>query len=111
MVKAGQVVMKIAGRDAGKIGIVVEVLDNNYVLIDGAVRRKKCNTKHLEFLGQEVNISKNASSEEAVKALNSLGFSFKKEKKKKKEKKEKPSKIRKSKKKEEYKEEKKTKKK
>ena len=110
MVKAGQVVMKIAGRDAGKIGLVVEVLDDNFVLIDGAVRRKKCNIKHLEFLGQEVKISKNANSEEAAKALNSIRFSFKKEEKKKKEKKEKPIKTRKSKNKEGQ-EEKKTKKK
>ncbi len=95
MVKVGQVVMKIAGRDAGKIGIITEVFDNNLVMIDGAVRKKKCNIKHLEFLGKEAKLGKNPSREEIRRAINSLGFELPEFKEsKRKEKKEKPKKTR-----------------
>jgi len=50
----GRVCMKIAGRDAGKIGVIVDTLENGFVLIDGAVRRRKCNVMHLEFLDEDV---------------------------------------------------------
>lgn len=96
MVNAGQVALKIAGRDAGKLAVVVEVVDNNYVLIDGETRRRKCNVKHLEFLGKEVKVSKDMNSKEIVKNLVQLGFKVSEEKKgNKKEKKEKPKKLRK----------------
>src|SRR3989344_3520904 len=46
--ETGRVVMKIAGRDSGKTAVIVNKIDDNYVLIDGDVRRKKCNISHLE---------------------------------------------------------------
>ena len=88
--------MKIAGRDAGQLCVVVDVLDHKYVLIDGDVRRRKCNFEHLEFLGQEVKIKKGADTEEVRKALTSLGLKLKETKKgKKKEQKAKPKRLRK----------------
>ncbi len=98
MVKIGQVAIKTAGRDAGKACIVVEILENNYVTIDGQTRRKKCNTEHLFFLNKETKLKKGASTEEAQKALKELGFETetKSKKKDKKEKTSKPKKLRKS---------------
>jgi len=69
----GRVCMKIAGRDAGKIGVIIDTLENGFVLIDGAVRRRKCNVMHLEFLNEEVKIKKGASHAEVVKALAKFG--------------------------------------
>ena len=57
MIKIGRVCIKIAGRDAGQTAIVIDVIDNNYVLIDGNVRRKKCNIKHLEPLKDKIKIN------------------------------------------------------
>ncbi len=97
MAKVGQTAMKIAGRDAGEICVVVDVINDNYVLIDGMTRRRKCNVGHLEFLNTEVKIKKNAAHSEVVKALENLGFKISdKKEKKKKEKAERPKKIRKS---------------
>ena len=48
MFEIGRLCVKIAGRDAGLKCLVVEVIDDNYVLIDGQTRRRKCNIKHLE---------------------------------------------------------------
>lgn len=85
----GRVVMKIAGRDSGKIGIVVDVLDNTYVLLDGEVRRRKCNIGHLEPLARNVDITKNASHADVLKALG-----IKEEKKKTAKKKDKTARPR-----------------
>ena len=97
MVKVGQVAIKIAGRDAGQICAVVEVLDENYVLVDGMTRRRKCNIDHLEFLGKELKIKKGANTKEVLESLKAVGFSIPEVKKgSKKEKKTKPVKFRKS---------------
>ena len=50
MVEIGQLAIKIAGRDGGNFCAIVDKIDDNFVLIDGNVRRKKCNIGHLEFL-------------------------------------------------------------
>ena len=97
MVEVGDVAMKIAGRDAGGLCIVVEILKDGYVMIDGETRRRKCNFNHLEFLNRKVKLKKSASGEDVRKGLKDLGFKIKEvEKGKAKEKKEKPKQIRKS---------------
>lgn len=77
MIDIGRVCMKIAGRDAGKMCVIVNVLDDNYVLIDGQTRRRKCNTEHLELLDKTVEIKKDASNKEVVAALNDLNIECK----------------------------------
>jgi len=72
MIEIGRLCLKTAGRDAGKHALVVDVLDNNFVLIDGETRRRKCNIKHLEPLAQVVKIKKNASHEEISKVLKEI---------------------------------------
>ena len=68
MFEIGKLCVKIAGKDAGKTVVIVDKVDNNFVLIDGPVKRKRCNVKHLEPLGEIIKIKKGASSEE-VKQL------------------------------------------
>ncbi len=79
--EVGRVIIKIAGRDSGNFGIVIDKIDDNYVLIDGYVRRKRCNVKHLEPTKDVVKIVKDASTSEVKKALESLNIKAKKEKK------------------------------
>ena len=67
MYEIGTICIKLAGRDAGREAVIVDILDDNYVLIDGNVRRKKCNIMHLEPSSKKIKIKKNASHEE-VKA-------------------------------------------
>ncbi len=96
MTKVGQAVMKIAGRDAGEIGIIIDVINDNYVLVDGMTRRRKCNIKHLEFLDADAKIKKNAPHSEAAKALETFGINTSEKKGSKREVKEKPRKTRKA---------------
>jgi len=70
----GQLVIKTSGRDSGNFALVVERIDNTYVLIDGNVRRKKCNVQHLEAIDKILKIKKNASTEEVKEALEKEGI-------------------------------------
>lgn len=62
MMEIGQVCMKIAGRNAGSYCVIVDKIDDNFVLIDGNVKRKRCNVKHLEPLDIILKIKKGAST-------------------------------------------------
>ncbi|MBS3146131.1 50S ribosomal protein L14e [Candidatus Woesearchaeota archaeon] len=69
LMSIGRLCLKTAGRDAGNIAVIIDTLDNNFVVIDGYVRRKRCNIKHLEPLDQILKIDKKASTVEVRKAL------------------------------------------
>ena len=75
MFETGRVCMKIAGRDAGRMCVIVDSIDGRFVLIDGDVRRRKCNIFHLEPLEKTVSLKKGASHEEVAKAFKELGYS------------------------------------
>ncbi len=77
----GQVCIKIAGREAGNTAVVIDVVDDNYVMIDGNVRRKKCNIRHLEPLELTAKIAKNASTKEVMDALRDMKLPVRKESK------------------------------
>ncbi len=65
----GRVCVKLAGRDAGKKCVVVEQVDDMFVVVDGATRRRKVNVKHLEPLAKTVDIKAKASTADVAKAL------------------------------------------
>ncbi len=75
----GQVCIKLAGREAGNTAVVVDVIDDNFVLIDGNVRRKKCNIRHLEQLDKVAKIAKNATTQEVLLALKELSLPVRQE--------------------------------
>ena len=73
-IEIGRVVVKIAGRDAGKKAVIVDILNDKYVLIDGDTRRRKCNILHIEPLNHVVKIENNANHEHVSKVLKELGL-------------------------------------
>src|SRR3989344_5648998 len=88
MIEIGRLCVKIAGRDAGKKCLIVDILDDKHVLIDGETRRRKCNILHIEPLNQVIKIEKNISHEDVTKALDGLGIKKKEIKEKSAKKKE-----------------------
>ncbi len=70
----GRVCVKIAGRDARKKCVVVEVIDDKYVLIDGETRRRKCNTEHLEPMDRVIELESGADNAAVVDALKAEGI-------------------------------------
>ncbi|ACX72866.1 conserved hypothetical protein [Methanocaldococcus vulcanius M7] len=73
-VEVGRVCIKTAGREAGQICVIVDVLDKNFVVVDGLVKRRRCNIKHLEPTEKKVDIQKGASTEEVKLALDAAGL-------------------------------------
>ncbi len=57
----GRVCVKTMGREAGKYCIIVDVIDKNYLLIDGlVVRRRRTNFKHVEPTKDVIDLKKGA---------------------------------------------------
>ncbi|MCE7747086.1 MAG: 50S ribosomal protein L14e [Candidatus Heimdallarchaeota archaeon] len=73
-IQIGRVIVKTNGREAGKKGIIVDIINENYVLLTGpkivsSVRRRKCNIRHLEPTDKVVAIKRDATDEEVVAAI------------------------------------------
>ena len=57
----GRVCVKTMGREAGNHCVVVDIIDKNYIIIDGLkVRRRRVNFKHLEPTSSVIEIQKGA---------------------------------------------------
>ena len=84
MIEVGRICVKIAGRDAGKKCVIVDILKGQYVMIDGETRRRKCNLAHLEPLDEKIDINKGASHDTVKTALKKIGIETKETKPKKK---------------------------
>lgn len=75
----GRVCVKIAGREAGRKCVIVDIIDDNFVLVTGpkavtGVKRRRVNVKHLEPINQRVDITRGASDEEIIAALEKAGL-------------------------------------
>ena len=89
--EVGRLCVKIAGRDAGMSCLIVDILEDNFVLIDGQTRRRKCNMTHLEPLETVVKISSGADSATVTSELKKLNIVV--IERKTKERKERPKKV------------------
>ena len=76
MYEIGSLCMKTMGRDAGKRCIVVQHLEEPYVLIDGETRRRKANKSHLEPLGKTLDIKDKASRKDVIVAFETLNITL-----------------------------------
>ena len=77
--EVGRICVKTRGREAGRKCVIVDIIDENFVLITGpkdvsGVKRRRCNVKHLEPLPIKINIKPGASDEEVKKALEEAGL-------------------------------------
>lgn len=77
-IEIGRICVKLAGREAGKKCVIVDIIDRNFVLITGpkqitGVRRRRANINHIEPLQDKVKVKRGASDKEVVEALKSAG--------------------------------------
>jgi len=70
----GHLCIKLAGREGKRYCVIVDRIDNHNVLIDGNVRRKKCNISHLEILPKKLDIKKGAPTSEVQRAMEKEGI-------------------------------------
>jgi large subunit ribosomal protein L14e len=78
-IEVGRICVKTAGREAGKYCVVVDIIDENFVIVTGpkeltGVRRRRCNVKHLEPTPEKIDIERGASDEEVREALEEAGL-------------------------------------
>jgi len=85
-IEIGRVCVKTHGREAGRKCVIVDIIDENFVVVTGpkkltGVRRRRTNINHIEPLDAKINIERGASDEDVEKALESAGLvSFMREK-------------------------------
>ncbi|MCS7104581.1 MAG: 50S ribosomal protein L14e [Thermofilaceae archaeon] len=75
----GRICVKIAGREAGRKCVIVDIIDDNFVVVAGpksltGVKRRRVNVKHLEPTPYKIDISKGASDEDIISALQKAGL-------------------------------------
>jgi large subunit ribosomal protein L14e len=80
--EVGRVCVKTVGREAGSHCVVIEVRDESYVVVTGpkhlsGVRRRSCNTRHLEPLETKLTIAAEADDEAVEKAIEEAGLTEK----------------------------------
>jgi large subunit ribosomal protein L14e len=74
VMEIGRVCVKIAGHEASKKCVIVDMIDRTYVLVAGPeIKRKRCNIAHLEPLPQKLDIAKDASDEDIKRAFEAVG--------------------------------------
>lgn len=70
----GRVCVKTLGREAGSKCVIVDLIDKSYVLVTGpqsltGVKRRRANVRHLQPLGDRIDIAKGADDDEVLKTL------------------------------------------
>ncbi len=75
----GRIVMKIAGREAGKYCVVLTNPKDNFVQVTGpkvltGVKRRRCNVEHLEPTEHQVKIEVEASEKKVIDVLDKEGI-------------------------------------
>jgi len=73
-IEVGKVCVKTSGREAGRCCVIIDIVDRSFVLVTGpkamtGIKRRKVNVKHLEITDEKVKISRGASDDEVMKAL------------------------------------------
>ena len=66
----GRICIKTCGRESNRKCVIVDELDEHFVLVDGNVKRRRCNIANLEMLNlAQLKIKPAAPTEEARKAM------------------------------------------
>ena len=78
-IEVGRLCVKLRGREAGKKCVIVEIIDDNFVLITGpkdvsGVKRRRANINHIEVLPEKIDIEPGASDDAIKAALEQAGL-------------------------------------
>ncbi len=78
-IQIGRIIVKTDGREAGKKAVIVDLINQNYVLVTGpkeltSVRRRKCNIMHLEPTDKLVSVKRDANDSDVSAAIDKAGF-------------------------------------
>ncbi|MCR6623511.1 MAG: 50S ribosomal protein L14e [archaeon YNP-LCB-024-027] len=73
-IEVGRICVKTRGREAGKKCVIVDIIDDKFVLVTGpkkvnGVKRRRSNIKHLEPTENKIELKVGASDDEVMEAL------------------------------------------
>ncbi|MHA2358086.1 MAG: 50S ribosomal protein L14e [Candidatus Heimdallarchaeaceae archaeon] len=73
-IQVGRIVVKTNGREAGKKAVIVDLVNQNFVLITGpksitGIKRRRCNIGHIEPTDKTTSIKRDATDEEVIAAI------------------------------------------
>ncbi|MEB3861269.1 MAG: 50S ribosomal protein L14e [Desulfurococcales archaeon] len=79
VIEVGRICVKVYGREAGRKCVIVDIIDENFVLITGpksltGVRRRRANIDHIEPLDKKIDIEKGASDDKVLEAIKKAGL-------------------------------------
>ncbi|WXG45483.1 MAG: 50S ribosomal protein L14e [Candidatus Atabeyarchaeum deiterrae] len=77
-IEVGRICVKTTGREAGRKCVMVDIVDDSFVLITGpkdvnGVKRRRVNVRHIEVTNDKIIVKKDASDDEVKKALEKAG--------------------------------------
>jgi large subunit ribosomal protein L14e len=75
-VEVGRICVKLAGREAGRKCVIIDIIDKNFVLITGpkavtGIKKRRANVNHVEPLREKIKVKRGASDKEVTEALKS----------------------------------------
>lgn len=78
-IEIGRICVKVTGREAGRKCVIVDIIDNNFVLVTGpksltGVKRRRANIRHIEPTDKLIKINRGASDDEVLKAIGESGL-------------------------------------
>lgn len=74
----GRICIKTMGREAGNYCVVVDIIDKNYILVDGlTIRRRRVNYKHVEPIAEMVELKKGSDHKTVEAAIKKAKLSKK----------------------------------
>ena len=77
--EVGRIAVKIAGREAKRKCVIVQIKDRNFVVVTGpqnltGVRRRRANIDHLLLTDKKIEIPENADDETVLAAIEKAGL-------------------------------------
>lgn len=77
-IEIGRICVKVAGREAGRKCVIVDLADKSFVLVTGpksvtGIKRRRININHLEPLQDKIELKRSASDEEVAETLKASG--------------------------------------
>ena len=77
-IEIGRICVKLAGREAGRKCVIVDIMDKSFVVITGpktvtGIKRRRVNINHIEPIQDKIEIKRGASDEEVVEVFKASG--------------------------------------
>jgi large subunit ribosomal protein L14e len=80
-IEVGRICVKLAGREAGRKCVIVDIVDRNFVLVTGprkvnGVKRRRVNTNHIEVTERKVDVKRGEDDEGLIKVLDEATLAY-----------------------------------